>query len=196
MGQIEEAQMTIGKRTLFAVASVLALAIPAAAAGPAAWLHIKVDEAGPKSNSVRVNLPLAVVEVVAPLMDQEWAKHTQLEAGDKSLKKGDLKAMLAAVRDVEDAEFVRVEGEGDNVQVAKIKGKLVVRVKEKGSSQDKVTIEVPMEVADALLSAPGDELNFSAALQVLRQKGHGPLVTVDEKNSKVRIWIDERNQSE
>jgi hypothetical protein len=188
--------MTIVKRTPLALVGMLALALPAAAAGPAAWLHIKVDESGAKANTVRVNLPLGVVEALAPVMDQEFSKHAKIDTGDKAIKKGDLKAMLAAVRDVDEAEFVRVEGEGENVQVAKVKGKLVVRVREKGQAQDKVTIQIPMEVADALLSAPGDELNFSAALEVLKQKGSGPLVTVDDKDSKVRIWIDERNQSE
>jgi hypothetical protein len=190
--------MQFQKKTTLALAALLALALPAAAAGPATWIHVAVDEGGAKANTVRVNLPLAVVEAVVPLMDQEWSKHAKIDAGDKPLKKADIKAMLAAVRDVEDAEFVRVDDDNENVRVANVKVNLVVHVREKGAKgdKDKVTIQVPMEVADALLSAPGDELDFSAALDVLKQKGHGPLVTVDDENSKVRIWLDDRNQAE
>ena len=178
------------------VAALVALALPAAAAGPATWIHVAVDDGGAKANTVRINLPLAVVDAVVPLMNQEWSKHAKIDAGDKPIKKADIKAMLAAVRDVEDAEFVNVKDENESVQVAKVKGSLVVRVREKGEKGDKVTVQVPMEVADALLSAPGDELNFSAAIEVLKQKGHGPLVTVDDDDSKVRIWLDDTNQSE
>jgi len=41
----------------------------------------------------------------------------------------DLKAILQAVRDTRDGEFVTVEGK-DNVRVAKEKGLLVVKVRE------------------------------------------------------------------
>jgi hypothetical protein len=183
------------KGTMLTALGVLALTVPAAAGGTS-WLHIKVDEAGNKAATVRVNLPLTVLEAVAPLAGEEFAKNTKIHAGDKRLNKAELKRMLIAVRDTDDAEFVRVQDDGDDVRVAKVKGQLVVHVREKGKAKDTVSVQIPMEVADALLNGPGDELDFVAALNVLKQRGSGPLVTVDDDDSKVRIWIDDRNGTE
>jgi hypothetical protein len=43
---------------------------------------------------------------------------------------------------------------------------------------------------DALLSAPGDELNVRAAMAELR-KMKGEIVRVKDKDSTVNVWIDE-----
>ncbi len=182
------------KGSMLTAVGILALTVPASAG--TSWLHIKVDEAGKQAATVRVNLPLAVLEAVAPLAGDEFSKHAKIHAGDKCMDKTDLKAMIAAVRDAEDAEFVRVQDEGDDVRVAKVRGQLVVHVREKGKAKDTVSVQIPMEVADALLAGPGDQLDFAAALAVLRQKGSGPLVTVDDDDSQVRIWIDDKNGAE
>jgi hypothetical protein len=185
------------KKPVLIVPAVAALlALPALASSADSWLHVKVQEKGAKASTVRVNLPLSVIEKAAPLAGNEWQKHAKIEAGDHGMSKDQLKAMWAAVRDSEDAEFVRVEGTDENVHVAKMKGKLVIHVDDKGSKNEKVAIELPMEVADALLSGPGNQLDFAAAIEALKHHGNGQFVSVNDDDSTVRIWIDGHNGTE
>jgi hypothetical protein len=182
-------------RTLIMAAGALAIPL-VVVGGTGSWIHVAVDEGHGKATSVRVNLPIMAVEAVTPLIQQEWKKNAKIGKEAKGIDKPRLVEIWKAVKDGGDAEFVTVRGEGDDVRVAKIGGKLVVKVHESGKGKDTVTVEIPGEVADALLSGPGPELDFGAALAVLRDKGHGTLVTVDDSDTKVRIWIDDRNASE
>ncbi|MDM7915090.1 MAG: hypothetical protein QUU85_07465, partial [Candidatus Eisenbacteria bacterium] len=58
-----------------------------------------------------------------------------------------------------------------------------------------VRIQVRMEVVDALLSGPEDELNLAAAVEAM-QPEHGDLITVDGPDERVRIWVDDRNTTD
>ena len=173
---------------------VTALALPLSAA-PLTWLHVKVDSTGPKPATVRVNLPFTVIEAAAPLASGEWAKNAKIK-GPNGLDKAQLRAMWTAAKEAGDSEFDKVESDGQNVRVARVGGKLVVRVDGAGKQADRVTVEIPGEVADALLSGPGDQLDFVAALAALKRAGSGQLVSVDNAKDKVRIWVDDRNVSE
>jgi hypothetical protein len=184
--------MSVTKNFLLA-AGVLAVTIPAGA-GTASWIHVSVDEGGAKANTVRVNLPLAVVDAATPLVKDELAKAAKHGAGEAGLDKARLIEMWKAVKNAGDAEFVTVRDGDEHVRVAKIGGKLVVKVEDAG--KENVSVEIPGEVVDALLSGPGDELDVAAAIEVLKRQGHGTLVTVDDKDSKVRVWIDDKNVSE
>jgi hypothetical protein len=182
-------------RGLWMAAGALAVALPAGAGtGTASWIHVSVDEGGAKASTVRVNLPLAVVEAATPMVKAELDKTVKHEVKDAGLDKARLIEMWKAVKDAGDAEFVTVREGDDHVRVAKIKNKLVVKVDEGG--KENVTVEIPGEVVDALLSGPGEELDVAAAIEVLKRQGHGTLVTVDDKDSKVRVWIDDQNVSE
>lgn len=168
------------------------LALPALA-GPATWLHIKVDERGAKAGTVRVNLPLTVIETAAPLMSEEFAKHAKITVGKKSQEgfdKARLQSFWTAIKGAEDAEFVTVESEKEHVRVAKSKGQLIIKVREDKAAADTVTVEIPLAVADALLSGPADQLDFVGAIGAMKRSGESQLVSVDDKDSRVRIWID------
>ncbi len=182
-------------KSMVLTAAVVALALPAGA-GTASWIHVAVDDGHAKPTTVRVNLPLAAVDAVSPLIQEELQKSAKLDAKGQHLDKAHLKEMWRAVKDAGDADFVTVQGQGDDVRVAKIKDKLVVKVRESGKGKDTVTVEIPAAVVDALLSGPGEQLDFAAAIEVLKQQGQGTLVTVDDASSKVRVWIDDRNVSE
>ena len=182
------------KKTILAAAGVLALALPLSAAAPL-WLHVKVDEAGPKATTVRVNLPFTLLEAAAPLADAEFAKNVKVP-GPAGLDKARLQAMWTAAKEAGDSEFVKVTSETEQVRVARIGGRLVIQVDNSGKKSEKVRVEIPGEVADALLSGPGEQLNFLAALQALKRTGTTSLVTVDGGKDKVRIWVDDRNASE
>ncbi len=179
------------KGLVLAAFGMVGLAIPALA-GEATWLHIKVDERGAKAGTVRVNLPLSVIETAAPLASEEFAKHTKIAVGKggKGCDKARLQSFWNAIKGAEDAEFVTVESEKEHVRVAKSKGQLIIKVREDKATADNVTVEIPLAVADALLSGPGDQLDFVGAIAAMKRSGQGQLVSVDDKDNKVRIWVD------
>ena len=89
-----------------------------------------------------------------------------------------------------DVDLVTVEEKDETVKVAR-KGDLVlVRVERQG--KEEVNVEVPVSLVDALFASEGEELNVKAALLEL-QKRRGDIVRVNDANSTVRIWIDEKN---
>jgi hypothetical protein len=88
-----------------------------------------------------------------------------------------------------DAEIVSVEEKTQTVKIARAGDKIHVRVDDPSRDQA-VNVEVPVTAVDALFSGEGEDLNLRAALEEL-QKLRGEVVKVDDKNSKVRIWIDE-----
>ena len=55
-----------------------------------------------------------------------------------------------------------------------------------------MSVEVPVRVVDALFSGDGETLNIEEARDEL-SKERGDIVNVDDGETKVRIWIDERD---
>jgi len=54
-----------------------------------------------------------------------------------------------------------------------------------------------VSVLEALLSGDDDELNLVAAVEALSKDAKGSLVTVnDDDGTLVKVWIDDRNQSD
>ena len=51
---------------------------------------------------------------------------------------------------------------------------------------------VPIAVVDALFSGDGESLNLEGAVEELANL-RGDIVRVDEEDTKVRIWIDEKD---
>jgi hypothetical protein len=74
--------------------------------------------------------------------------------------------------------------------VARSEGFLLVDVDETRGDRERVEIKVPITVIDALLSGEGDELNLAAAIRALDAHGSQQLITVDDDDSQVRIWVD------
>jgi hypothetical protein len=184
------------KRSVLIIIGVLALAAPTqAAAETGSWLHVRVEETGAKPTTVNVNLPVSVIEQAAPLIQEKCVQNAKLKAGKKDFNKAQLQSLWNAVRAAEDGEFVTVESTEENVRVSKSGGYLLVRVRNNGKKSENVDVRVPLSVADALLSGPGDELDVMAAIHALAREGKGELVTVNDQSSVVRIWIDEKNTS-
>ncbi|MBN2371747.1 MAG: hypothetical protein JXO72_14790 [Vicinamibacteria bacterium] len=183
------------KRWIFGIAAMLALAVPAQAAS-GAWLHVRVEETGAKPTTVKVNLPVSIIEQAAPLVEEKCVRRAKLKAGKEDFDKARLQSLWKAVRDTDDGEFVTVESEDENVRVSKSGGYLLIKVRDGGEKGENVDVRVPMSVADALLSSPGDELDIMAAIHALAREGAGELVTVNDKSNVVRIWIDEKNTSD
>ncbi len=194
---------------------VALMAITATLAGAATtdrWLHIRVEENGGQREKVKVNLPLSMLVKLAGAIDLEKIDgHTfrggRIRIDDADIDHVDLRAMWNAVKEADDMEFVSIESASENVTVAKDQGYLLVRVRsgrgdddeESGDDRrhgERVNVRVPLAVVDALLSAGEKEFDLQAALMALAESGEGDLVVVEDGDSSVRIWIDDRNTSE
>ncbi len=178
-------------RIVMAGVAAVGLAGPLAAQTKTAWLHVRVEEAS-RESKVSVNLPLSVVEAALAMAPEKIASHGRIRLHDhcKDLKVSELRKMWNELRATGQAEIVSIEEKDEKVRVAKDGDRVLVRV-EKLSNKEAVRVDVPVAVVDALLSGEGDELNFDAALGELK-KLRGDIVHVNDADSTVRIWIDER----
>jgi hypothetical protein len=176
------------------------LAFSAASAADTAgkWLHVRVVEGGDKQESVKVNLPIAVLETMAEAIQAEHFKEGRIHLGEAGIKAEQLRAVWQSLKTSQDMEFVTVESGDENVRVAKSGRYLLIKVNDGGSEDGPETVDVkmPIEVIDALLQAPEGQLNVKAAIQALVQYGTGDIVQVQDGKSRVRIWIDDRSTSD
>jgi hypothetical protein len=179
------------------------------------WLHIKVVETNPDAETVRVNVPLSLVEALVPLMehvqdgdddaDDDAADNTEhasrhhhhgMSINDHDITPAEMRALLQAFRQAEDGEYVAVDGVDEKVRVTKSGGLFLVDVEDRGEEHEQVKVKIRMEVLEALLSGGKDELNFQAAAKSLRNHAGEDLVTVVSKDETVRIWIDEKKTTD
>ena len=179
----------------------LGLTLTAAAASAAEpWIHVRVLGGGEKQENVRVNIPMSLVEKVLPAVESEDLRQGRIRLHEKDVRGIDLRAVWDAVRKSEDAEYVTVESEGQTLHVSKSGGYVLVKSDEAGGgsghrSRANVSVRMPMDVVDALLSAPPGELDLQAAVKAMKSHGSGELVSIDGPDGTVRIWIDEKSES-
>jgi hypothetical protein len=181
--------------------AILALA-PLAAAADTMWLHVRVDEKH-DSERVRINLPLDLVEELLPLIEVDELRNGKLQIDNHDLE--DLVAIRQvqeALRKAEDGEYIEVEDEEDRVTVSKKGDELLVHVEEdyhrRGDREHVNTVDmrIPLTVVEALFSGEEDELNLLAAVQALKKEGAASMITVDEEDTSVRIWIDDKSSQD
>lgn len=179
----------------------LSAAATAIAAGPERYLHVKVED-GEKGESVNVNVPLSMAEKILPSISNGDLHQGRVTLHNSEINGVDIRTILDALRNAADNEFVTVKENGmDKVRVAKSGGNIVIHVrdregKEEGKEQ-KVDVTVPMKVVDALFAtAKDDELDIVSALRALSDAGDILLVTVQDAQQKVRVWVDSRSTAE
>jgi hypothetical protein len=186
------------KKSCWALAGLLVFASVALAQTPERWFHIHVDSKGDKGEIVRVNVPLSVAEQVLPAIHAQGLNDGKVKIHGQ-MKDVDVRALLEAVANSPDNEFVSVQSKEQKVRVAKSGEYLLVKVRNHdGKNQEspqQVDVKVPLSVVRALLSdsQSPDELNVLAALKALKTYGNLDLVTVTDKNETVRIWVDSNN---
>ena len=181
-------------RTMLAVLIPLVLAAPAPAVDRAQWLHIAVDGTGSDPERVRVNVPLSLVEVVLPLVETRELHDGKVRIDGHELARQDIAKILEALRDAEDGLYVTVEDAGETVRIAKEGKHVTVRFEE--TPGEKGEVRVPVAVLDALVSGEDGELDLLAAVRALGEHEAETLVTVEETDATVRIWIDRKNESD
>jgi hypothetical protein len=157
-----------------------------------AWLHVRVEEPA-RSSKVSVNLPLTVVEAALAAAPDTVVREGKLRIGGEGhgLSVAEMRKIWAELKSAGDTELVTVEEKDETVRVAR-KGDLVqVRIERQGSGEE-VRVEVPVSLVDAALAGEGDTIDVKAVVKELGKR-RGDVVHVNEKNNKVRIWIDESN---
>ncbi len=175
------------------------------------WLHVRVVSSDNKGETVRVNIPLELAEKVLPAINKDRLHNGKVTINHADMDGVDCRALLAALKDTKDGEFVTVQAHDADVQVAKQNGYMLVHVTEKRwhhakdskdekagqmTEKSKVEVKVPMKVVEALFSAGKDELDVLAALRALSAHGDTELVSVKDEDNTVRVWLDSKNVSD
>ena len=175
------------------IAFIAALFICGLAFAGDAWIHVKVDSASGEGETVRVNIPFNLVETVLPMVDANPLKHGNLQIDELDMEGLDLRAVMEEFRKTGDTEFVNVQDGSEKVSVSK-KGEFLLVNVDDVEGNEKVRVRMPLALVDALLESDSEDnsLNLAAALKVLREF-EGDLVTVQDGDEMVRVWIDNNN---
>jgi len=182
---------------------LLALLLPVLSFAPAAggdsdqttqrWLHVRVDESGPDGERVRVNLPLELVAEILPMIEADDFHRGHIRFDGHDLDGMDMAALVGAVRNAKDGEYVTVEGSDESVHITKEGDLLLINVDEE---DEKVNIRLRLSVVDALFSGERGEMNLVAAVKALEAEGDCEIVRIDGEDETVRIWIDKQDTAD
>jgi hypothetical protein len=193
------------KRNLWALVVLTWVMTAGLAAAADRWVHVRVVENGEDGERVRINIPLSLAEKVLPTIKADKLRDGKIKVDELTTDQVDLRALLEAVRDAQDNEYVTVDSRHETIRVAKSGGFMLVKVQEaqgesgKGShaagqkNSSNVDIKIPFPVVEALLSGEKDEINVLAGLRALGNYQNIDLVTVNDADSTVRIWVDSSN---
>ncbi len=158
------------------------------------WFHIHVKDG--KDGNVSINLPVSMIEKMAGSITSQPDGDSKLRFNDEEITVAELRDMWNDLRRQPDATFLTVDDTHSKVRIAKRGGYLIVRSRDnKGGRGEEVEMKIPASVVDALLSAPGEQLDVAAAMRALARHGEGELVTVNGTGETVRIWVDESSES-
>lgn len=159
------------------------------------WIHVKIENAN-EEEQVTVNLPLSLMQAAANMIPQEVDEDINISFDDLDMSWNELLDFWAEVKNAPEATFVSVQTKNETVKVRKEGDYVYVRTTESNEHGAKVDVQFPLAVIDALLSGPEGTLNFQGALQALADFGPGNLVTVQDGDETVRVWIDGNNEAE
>jgi len=148
------------------------------------WIHVRVTEEGRRATTVEVNLPLRLVERLAPLVDARGKRDARICLGTTPMDVAELRAKWQRLS----AGEVLVEDDAVLMMQAGARGReLVVRGRDR---RDETVVTLPANVIDALLSGERDRLNLEAGVKALAAYGGGEIVAVQDDGARVRIWLD------
>ena len=166
----------------------------AAAENAERWLHVRVISTDGRGETVRVNVPLELAEKVLPAVNHDRLHNGKVRIDPSEMNDVDLRALMEAIRTAKEGQYVGVKGDDNDVRVAKEGNHLTIHVRDKSASKkSQVEVKVPIKVIDALLSAGKDELDLVAAIHALGAQGDTELVSVQDSENTVKVWLDSKN---
>ncbi|MEP7010019.1 MAG: hypothetical protein ABJC13_06830 [Acidobacteriota bacterium] len=180
-------------------ALLVALSLPAAAAGP--YFHLDIQSGseghaarqhGDGSGHVSIDVPVSFVQALAALIPDGIHSGSRIVIDDHEIPPAQLRKIWREVRNLPEAKIATFEDHEGRLSVSKAGGHLVFRASHPGDGNGEAVVRIPAPVVDALLSGDPGELDFSAAIDALARNGRGELVAVTEDRDTVRIWVDDR----
>ncbi len=159
----------------------------AIAASDDRWIHIRVDASNGDKGRVDIQVPIGRVQSLLPILKGAHA-HGSVHVDDTSFDLAEIREYWTAVRAAKDGEYVTVRDEDSDVRIAKRGGTFLVTVDDKGG-RSRVRMKLPLPLIDAVL-AGGDTLDLRALGGAIAKAPEGELLTVDDDDAHIRIWID------
>lgn len=177
------------KRLLTGVVTSMALAavsFPSAALADerkgSRHIHVDVKDG---NDTVAVTVPFALAKIALGMSGKSTVA---VEIDDVELDQ--IRTMWTELKKEAKGELVSIDDGEESVRIATVKDQVLIEVKDRATGTVKVLVQVPESVIDALLAGSGKELDLAAALASLSSGYKGSLITVNEGNEHVRIWID------
>lgn len=156
----------------------------------APWIHVEIVGQNDEGRKVNVNLPLAMADVAARVLEDKIPDAQKLGLSKHEITLADLRDMWAQLRSAGDAEFVSIEEKDQTIHIAREGPDILLRIEDRESGQQKVRVQVPVSVVDALLSGDEERLNVRSALDELKTH-RGEIVRVENDENHIRVWIDD-----
>jgi hypothetical protein len=169
---------------------VLACATGCAAQASASddrWIHVRVDDAEGAGGHVDIQVPIGMVSSLLPVLKGAHGRGS-IHVDHQRVDVAELRGYWNAVRAAKDGEYVTVRDDDSDVRISKSGGYLRVTVDGKRDG-GRVRMKIPVSLVDAALVG-GDSIDLEAIGKALANVPAGELLTVDDDDSHVRIWID------
>ena len=167
----------------------------AGAAAAEQWIHVKVENHH-DDEMVTINLPFSLLNAAVAMIPADIQADGRIAIDDLDMDWNELMELWREIKNAPEATFVTVETRDEHVVVRKEGDFLVIKTTEHTEHGADVDVKFPLAVIDALLSGPEGTFDFQAALSVLADYGPGELVTVRDGDETVRVWIDDRNETD
>jgi hypothetical protein len=171
------------------------LTAPAQARADDPWIHISVVEREAGGSSVEINLPLSMIDTALSMIPDSalTSGHLQLDANGVSLD--DIRKLWSQLRSAGDGEFVKATQPGSQLTLTRVGDLLKLRVDATSPHTETIHLQVPVALVDALFAGTGNRIDLQGAAKNLATT-RGDVLVVDNEDSHVRIWIDERSSGD
>jgi len=181
------------RQTLLALTLLAFTLTGAAAADP--WIHLKVENQLDEE-LVTVNLPFSMLHAAVAMIPADVKAKGKIEIDELDMDWNELMTLWGEIKNAPEATFVTVKTRNEKVVVKKEGEFVLIKTTEHQEHGADVDVKFPLTVVDALLSGPEGTFDFAAAIEALAGYGPGELVTVRDGDETVRLWIDDRNETD
>jgi hypothetical protein len=149
------------------------------------FVVVSVDARGPDGTKFWLPVPLELAQL-AVWLTPDINEYVDVDTAEIERYQPILEALLDGLEEVDDAELVRVEDGDQTVVVRKSDGDIHVSVE---TGREDVRVQFSMRTLQGLVDSFDDgRFDVAAALRALKHSS-GPLVYVDEPDTKVTLAL-------